>query len=167
MKKSSIIWLAIYFIVASILIVWMAYLHKTSNVLTAKVNNDPLIDTTMGKVDSKTMNPLTLNVREDSRLGSYLAATNGMTLYSYAKDTSGVSNCSGVCAVNWPPYEVASSVAVFGGPKISGKISTILRDGSKNQVTYNGAPLYFWKGDANPGDTAGQNVGGVWFTVRP
>ena len=28
-------------------------------------------------------------------------------------------------------------------------------------------PLYFYASDANPGDTTGQGVGGVWFVVAP
>ncbi len=28
------------------------------------------------------------------------------------------------------------------------------------QVTYNGLPLYYWQGDAKPGDATGQGVGG-------
>ncbi|MBT8143965.1 MAG: thiol oxidoreductase, partial [Gammaproteobacteria bacterium] len=34
------------------------------------------------------------------------------------------------------------------------------------QVTYQGRPLYFYAGDANPGDTNGQGLGGVWWTVE-
>ncbi|MDE2001873.1 MAG: hypothetical protein KGI60_04910, partial [Patescibacteria group bacterium] len=47
-----------------------------------------------------------LTVASSGALGKYLVADNGMTLYTYAKDSAGVSNCSGVCAVNWPPYRV-------------------------------------------------------------
>jgi Secreted repeat of unknown function len=28
------------------------------------------------------------------------------------------------------------------------------------QVTYDGLPLYYWQGDAKPGDATGQGVGG-------
>ncbi|MGF1616607.1 MAG: hypothetical protein ACFCU2_02195 [Acidimicrobiia bacterium] len=37
-------------------------------------------------------------------------------------------------------------------------------DGSE-QLTVNGMPLYRYIPDLNPGDTSGQNVGGVWFVV--
>ena len=34
-------------------------------------------------------------------------------------------------------------------------------------VTYKGLPLYYYKGDKNPGDTNGNNIGGVWSVVKP
>src|SRR5579863_8717312 len=34
-------------------------------------------------------------------LGTILTDTKGMTIYIYAKDTSGVSNCSGACLKAW------------------------------------------------------------------
>jgi hypothetical protein len=34
-------------------------------------------------------------------------------------------------------------------------------------VTYNGKLLYYYRTDMGPGDTNGQNVGGVWFVVAP
>ena len=39
-------------------------------------------------------------------------------------------------------------------------------DGSL-QVTYNGAPLYFYAKDAKTGDTLGQGAGNNWFVVKP
>jgi predicted lipoprotein with Yx(FWY)xxD motif len=32
-------------------------------------------------------------------------------------------------------------------------------------VTYGGKPLYYFAGDAKPGDVKGQGVGSVWFAV--
>jgi predicted lipoprotein with Yx(FWY)xxD motif len=44
-------------------------------------------------------------------------------------------------------------------------LGTIIRDDGTVQVTYNDLPLYYFANDAKPGDTVGQNVGGVWFVV--
>ena len=32
-----------------------------------------------------------------------LVDAKGMALYTYDKDATGVSNCTGQCAQNWPP----------------------------------------------------------------
>ncbi len=108
-----------------------------------------------------------LSVASDAKLGNYLVASNGMTLYEYTKDTPGVSNCSGTCAVNWPPYVVSTLESLVVAENASGTPATVARADGSAQLTYNGKPLYFWKNDIKPGDTTGQNVGGVWFVVKP
>jgi predicted lipoprotein with Yx(FWY)xxD motif len=110
-----------------------------------------------------------LSVAHDATLGDYLVAENGMTVYMYANDETGVSNCSGTCAANWPPYapKVANEPLVTSAG-ITGQLTAITRaDTGSMQLTYNGKPLYFWKNDTKPGDTTGQGVGGVWFVVAP
>ena len=44
-----------------------------------------------------------LEWRQDAKLGRILTGNQGMTLYLYTKDTPGVTNCYGQCAVAWPP----------------------------------------------------------------
>ncbi len=109
----------------------------------------------------------TLGMGTSATLGNYLTAENGMTLYRYSKDTSGVSNCSGACAGSWPPYEASPDTLLSAAPNISGRVGVITRTDGKEQLTYNGVPLYYWARDVKPGDTTGQNVGGVWFVVKP
>lgn len=108
-----------------------------------------------------------ITVATDSQLGKYLVAANGMTLYTYSKDTKDVSNCSGGCAAAWPPYTIAGSDKLVGGAGVGGKIGVIKRSDGSTQVTYNGMPLYFYQRDTKPGDTTGDKVGGVWFVVKP
>ena len=111
---------------------------------------------------------LLLGTDANATLGTYLIASNGMTLYKYTKDTSGVSNCAGQCAAVWPPYTVASTDSLANiQAGVSGKVGSIVRADGSMQVTYNGAPLYFYNKDSVSGDTNGQNVGGVWFVVTP
>jgi predicted lipoprotein with Yx(FWY)xxD motif len=113
-----------------------------------------------------------LSLKTNATLGAYLtAASNDMTLYRYTKDTqgSGVSTCYGQCAAIWPPYTVKAPSSVVGMTLSggTGTIGTITRTDGTIQVTYNGWPLYFYAPDKKPGDTTGQNVGGVWFVVKP
>jgi len=133
----------------------------TDESMTATSTED-MTDTTSVPGDN-----LTLGTDASDELGTYLVAWNGMTLYTYSPDTAGVSNCSGQCAVNWPPYIVTSTDTLVGESPIAGKISTITRTDGSMQITYNDAPLYFYIKDTNPGDTVGQAVGGVWYVVKP
>lgn len=102
-----------------------------------------------------------------SSAGSYLVAENGMTLYVDANDGNGVSNCTGSCAQTWPPYAPAGAAPLIGGLNVSGTLSTITRSDGTQQITYRGMPLYFYRNDAQPGDTTGQGVGGIWSVARP
>lgn len=121
------------------------------------------------KSPDTTSESATLSAASNNELGTFLVASNGMTLYKFTKDIpgSGASACYDQCAVNWPPYTISDPSKIQINPEISGMISTITRTDGALQVTYNGEPLYYWIKDAKPGDTTGQNVGGVWFVVQP
>ncbi len=108
-----------------------------------------------------------LKTGTDSKLGTYITATNGFTLYAFAKDTSGVSNCLGPCATAWPPYIVPASGALAADAAIKGKLGTIQRADKTIQLTYNGRPLYFWSKDTKVGDTAGNGFNNLWSIVKP
>ena len=98
-------------------------------------------------------------------LGNILADGDGRVLYMYTKDTKDTSVCYDTCATNWPPL-FAEKVDAKDG--IDAKlIGSTKRTDGKLQVTYNGMPLYYWVKDQKPGDTTGQNVGGVWFVLAP
>lgn len=108
-----------------------------------------------------------LYIAADAKLGNYLTASNGLTLYTYAKDSAGVSNCADQCAINWPVYAPPADQMLLTATGINGKISTITRADDVVQVTYNDLPLYFWKGDAKAGDISGEGVGGTWTVAKP
>ena len=87
-----------------------------------------------------------------------VAASNGMTLYTFTKDVagSGTSACTGGCLTNWPALTVAAGATPTGNSTVSGTLGTIVRaDNGATQVTYNGLPLYFFAKDTAPGDTNG------------
>jgi predicted lipoprotein with Yx(FWY)xxD motif len=100
----------------------------------------------------------------DSSLGQILAGSDGKTVYVFMSDAEGESTCYDQCEERWPP------VTITGTPEAGADINAELlsttnrRDGSI-QVTYKGRPLYHFSGDASPGETKGQGVGGVWFVV--
>lgn len=88
-----------------------------------------------------------------------LTDANGMTLYTYDKDTAGVSNCYDKCAVNWPPLFVSDGAAA------DGDFTIVDRTDGTRMWAYKGLPLYLWIKDEKPGDTTGDGVGEVWHTA--
>lgn len=111
-------------------------------------------------------NTVALGTQSTSSIGAYLAADNGMTLYTYDNDSAGTTTCYGECAVTWPPYTVAPNTQVTAPAGAGGKASTITRVDGGQQATYNGMPLYFYAKDAAAGDVTGEGVGGVWHVVK-
>ena len=86
---------------------------------------------------------------------------NGMTLYTFKKDTAGKSVCNGKCATAWPPL-MADADAMT-----EGDYSVITRDDGSKQWAYKGMPLYGWFKDTKPGDTTGHGFKGIWDVARP
>lgn len=94
-------------------------------------------------------------VERDGRL----ASRDGRTLYTFDKDSAGKSACSGGCLAAWPAFTVANP-ALAGGD-----FSIVARDDGSRQWAWRGKPLYFFAGDAKPGDANGDKQGGVWHIV--
>lgn len=113
-----------------------------------------------------TVAPETVAVSKTDALGEFLVSNDGGTLYTFSKDTAGVSNCSGDCAKNWPAYTVGAEDKLVAGAGIEGKLGTIKLENGKLQVTYNDMPLYYFAKDAAVGDTTGEGVGGVWTVAK-
>ncbi|CAN5697271.1 hypothetical protein BH23CHL4_BH23CHL4_19830 [soil metagenome] len=108
----------------------------------------------------------TVAVAESDELGQYLTDAEGMTLYLFMNDTEeGVSNCIDECAGAWPPFTAEEPLTL--PERVDGELTIIERADDTTQVAYNGIPLYYWQGDAAPGDTTGQGVGDVWYVVAP
>lgn len=109
-----------------------------------------------------------ITTKHDPKLGTILAfGPKHLTVYLFEADKPGVSNCTGECAVAWPP--------VVGSPKAQGAaasadLGTITRPDGTKQVTYNGHPLYLFIKDKDGGDSFGQGVnafGAAWYALAP
>ncbi|MCH6265031.1 hypothetical protein [Neobacillus citreus] len=106
-----------------------------------------------------------LQLKENEKVGNYLADAKGMTLYYFAKDQPNTSNCSGECLQNWPAFYSENLEAPEGLNKED--FSTITRaDTGEKQTTYKGFPLYYFVNDKAAGDVNGQGVKDVWFIVN-
>jgi predicted lipoprotein with Yx(FWY)xxD motif len=100
--------------------------------------------------------------------GTVLVNSTGMTLYEFAADSPGKSNCTGSCLSYWPP------VIVKGTPThssaVTGTVATIKRSDGSTQLTVNGWPLYTYAADSAPGQVTGQGLnlsGGLWWAASP
>jgi predicted lipoprotein with Yx(FWY)xxD motif len=112
-------------------------------------------------------------ILENSAAGIYLADGLGMTLYAFSKDTTGtpsaapISACtSATCLANWPVFLAEAPVL----PSIldPATFTTFTRSDGPKQSAYKGHPLYYYSGDAAPGDTKGRGLSaGAWDTLDP
>jgi predicted lipoprotein with Yx(FWY)xxD motif len=98
-------------------------------------------------------------------IGGATVLTNakGFTLYSFAPDTSTMSNCNGACAQNWPPVQGPTTAA-----GIAGTFGTITRSDGSTQAKFDGHPLYTFVGDTGPGQNKGNGLnaaGGLWQEI--
>ena len=101
-------------------------------------------------------------------LGKIITDGNGFTLYMYAPDHQGQSQCTGFCAQQWPPLVLPHGVTrPKAGPGIrAALLGTVRRANGQLQETYNGWPLYLWIGDTAPGQATGQaDDMGLWYAV--
>lgn len=125
-------------------------------------------EATPSGADGEAMGAAALEVSSSADLGDYLVDSEGMTLYWFANDEPGVSNCSGGCLEAWPPFLVESEEDIQAGEGVDESlIGTIPFEGGGLLVTYDEFPLYYWQNDQEPGDTTGHGVNDVWFVVPP
>jgi len=102
--------------------------------------------------------------------GRVLVDGQGYTLYAYLPDHQGSSQCSGLCAQQWPPLVLPADVThpVSRGGADASLLGTVRRPGGARQLTYNGWPLYLWQGDHEPGQATGQaDDMGLWYVLSP
>ncbi|RDE24968.1 hypothetical protein DV711_05185 [Motiliproteus coralliicola] len=98
--------------------------------------------------------------KQQTEQGVVWRTPEGMTLYTFAKDTEGQSNCYGPCAEKWPPYIAAD------GAKPQGAFDLTTREDGSRQWRLAGQPLYTWFKDQRAGDTSGHGVKNIWFSAR-
>jgi predicted lipoprotein with Yx(FWY)xxD motif len=103
--------------------------------------------------------------------GKVLSTSRGYSLYMFAKDKKGgKSTCYGQCAVVWPPLLSTGKPNALRGAGLNPRmLGTTKRSNGKQEVTYNGYPLYTYRPDPKPGATNGEGFaqfGAAWFLIR-
>lgn len=122
---------------------------------------------------------VTVNATEHEQFGQILTDAEGRTLYLFINEeaeaaegdrvTSGlrsnVAACEGPCLENWPPVTAETAVA---GEGIDPELLYVEEIDGRNQLVYNGWPLYYFARDEEPGQVAGQGLGdgNVWYVLN-
>jgi predicted lipoprotein with Yx(FWY)xxD motif len=98
-----------------------------------------------------------------SRKGQIFVDLNGMTLYTFDRDTSGnKSTCEGKCTERWTPLAAASDA------EAKGDFTVITRSDGSKMWAYRYRPLYTSQSDKAPGDTNGIfDTTNLWHVARP
>jgi predicted lipoprotein with Yx(FWY)xxD motif len=125
----------------------------------------PAAGATAGGLNAPPPGSTVLHVQK-SALGYVLALANGQVVYMYDKDTKGgsTSACTGSCASTWLPVTGGNPVVSPADTGL-GALGTIAGANGAKQVTYNGMPLYTYKG-AKALTTTGNGVGGMWHVIK-
>ncbi|HEX6936404.1 MAG TPA: hypothetical protein VF227_07780 [Actinomycetes bacterium] len=124
----------------------------------------------------KTSAPSTGGVASGEKLGTaqtsagtILVDGQGRTMYAFAADSKGRSNCTESCLAYWPAVP-AGAQPPQQPAGVTAKLGVLHRQDGADQLTVDGWPMYTYVGDAGPGTTAGQGKnlsGGLWWVVAP
>ena len=97
-----------------------------------------------------------------SRKGRIFVDNNGMTLYTFDRDTSGdKSTCDGKCTERWRPLTAADDA------EAKGDFTVIVRNDGSKMWAYRYRPLYTSHSDKAPGDFNGYDIENRWHIARP
>ena len=110
-----------------------------------------------------------ISVAQSGTHGPYLVDAKGRALYLLEEDGADRITCIEMCAVVWPPLLAGQATPVAGDSVVQSRLlGSVPRPGGGAQVSYGGRPLYYYVGDAKPGDVRGQHVEdswGEWYLV--
>ena len=95
----------------------------------------------------------------------FVNPANNKTLYFLDVDTATGATCTGACVGVWP---VMTPTA--GSTAVANMTLATRSDGTGQQWSFEGQPLYNYTGDNGPNQTNGEGVpdfGGHWHVARP
>lgn len=106
---------------------------------------------------------------DSSKIGTILVDKSGKTLYFADQEADGTIQCVNDCLQFWFPAESSDATAP---PGVQGLDMLRRTDDARQQLTFEGKPLYTFRLDRSAGDANGNNVeddfGGthfVWHAV--
>ena len=97
-----------------------------------------------------------------SQKGRIFVDAQGMTLYTFERDTTGhTSTCDGKCIERWIP------LAAPDDAEAKGDFTVITRSDGSKMWAYRYRPLYTSQYDKAPGDINGFDSATLWHVARP
>ncbi len=123
------------------------------------------------KKSNTSITPLQTNIHLDSngQVGNHIVDKDGRSLYFFANDANGLSNCTGGCLATWPAFLADSATATYSDGLTASDFKTIITASGSKQTTYKGWPLYYYAPGGAPepaGQTTGEGIGGIWFVAK-
>ncbi len=153
-------WIILYIVIGAVVygLIYYFILGKKSGTY-----NQPQPATTVTSESKQVPSDNIYMTKTSEAKGPYLADFQGMTLYTFDKDTVSVSNCYNGCAKAWPPYTSGATTQ----SQFPVNITVITRTDGSKQFAWKGMPLYYYATDAKAGDITGDGVNGVWHIIKP
>lgn len=112
----------------------------------------------------------TVTVNDALGQSGALATADGLTLYVSDQEDGEVLCKSNDCTAIWLPLTVGAGQVPTGPAQLTDKLDTIKRPDGKEQVTFDGKPLYTFSFDHKAGEIGGDGEGdssdGTDFTWR-
>ncbi|MCI4671436.1 MAG: hypothetical protein MRZ79_25060 [Bacteroidia bacterium] len=107
---------------------------------------------------------------DNNDFGKILVNQNNQSIYFFADDVTGSSNCTDGCLDAWP--KVTGDVYELASGLYDEDFGTIDAGYGEKQITYKGWPLYYYSpsGDGEleaAWETKGDGVGSVWHIAKP
>ena len=123
--------------------------------------------TTTAPVATTALAPIVKTAAKDP-FGTIIVDSAGKALYTWDRDTTATSTCTGGCAATWPPLllPAGASTPLPPQPGVTGAITVSNHPAGGSQIVWNGKPLYRYAADVNPGDVTGDGVGGTWHIAK-
>ena len=115
-------------------------------------------DTAVAMPTAPTSAAVQLAVADAPGVGAYVTDATGRAVYLIdAPDSTGFT-CTGACATDFDPVIGQATIATGTTGLEASQLGTRALPDGRQQVTYNGTPLYFSRADMAKGDTKGQGT---------
>jgi predicted lipoprotein with Yx(FWY)xxD motif len=115
-------------------------------------------DTAVAMPTAPTSTGVQLAVADAPGVGAYVTDATGRAVYVIDAPDSTAFACTDACASEFDPVIGQATIATGTTGLEASQLGTRALPDGRQQVTYNGKPLYFSRADAAKGDTKGQGT---------